>query len=65
MNALKDRGVLDEGPALVANILECFFDQMISPLSTRQPKLPVRLNRWASARYISLAARHFQPPCVR
>src|SRR5262249_43619328 len=29
-------------------------DQKILPLATSQPKLPVWLNRWASAKYISL-----------
>jgi hypothetical protein len=60
MNALKNCGVFDGGePCRSQNILNVSSDQMISPLATRQPKLPVWLNRWASARYISLCRKAF------
>src|ERR1700738_2417775 len=43
-----------EGALSYPKIRKLSFDQKISPLETSQPKLPVWLNRCASAKYISL-----------
>src|ERR1700682_3546649 len=41
------------------NIRKVSSDQRISPVETLQPKLPVRLSRWASARLASLRRKAF------
>src|SRR6202790_1297738 len=41
------------------NIRKVSSDQRISPVETLQPKLPVRLSRWASAKLASLRRKAF------